>query len=118
MINLNDPLIRFLWVALISFISAFSKTLNDYASTPNTMKKYSFLFFISKVLLSGVCGVLIGALTNFLSTNVYLVTFSCGVGGIIGIRSIRIGIKILFSIKKIPIDVIKSELDETKDKKE
>lgn len=112
------PLLHFLWLVLISFICAFSKRLNDYASHPD--EYHSFLLFISEVLLSGVCGVLIGALTDYLFKNIYLVTFSCGVGGILGTTSLKIAIGLLpiakkaESVTKIDLEEINKELDKDK----
>jgi len=95
------PLLHFLWLVLISFICAFSKRLNDYASHPD--EYHSFLLFISEVLLSGVCGVLIGALTKYFNNNIYLITFFTGAGGILGIEYLKIGIKVFLSLRNIKI---------------
>ena len=112
MINLNNPIIQVLLLILISFMCSFSKELNDYAKHP--YKENAFLMFVSEVILSGVCGVLIGVLTKYMINNIYLIIFFTGVGGIFGIQSLRIGVKILMSLKNINIS--DESIEELEDK--
>lgn len=93
------PILQFLWFILISFVCSFAKNFNDYALY--TRKDKKFVVFISEIILSGICGVLLGALCKYLIDNIYLVSFSCGIGGIFGLKSLQLGGKILLNLKNL-----------------
>ena len=100
-IILDNQIIRILLIFFVSFICAFSKEFNSYAKNP--YKRNSLLIFISQVLLSGVCGMLIGLLATTYTDNIYIIIFISGAAGIIGSGSIRIVIRVLLSLRNINI---------------
>lgn len=108
--NNNIPVLQIFWTILISFFCAFVKELNDYAKTPK--EKHNFLLFVSEILLSGVCGSLIGILTMYFINNVYIITFCSGIGGILGLQLIKLGFKVFLVLKNVDLDKVKiDELD-------
>lgn len=114
--NNNFSLIQIIWVIFFSFFCSFAKKLNEYAKLPKRQR--DFLFFISEMTLSGVSGILIGILSMYFSSNLYLSTFSAGVGGILGIKLVKVAVKALLIIKNV--DISKLDIDEidNDDKKE
>lgn len=108
----NIPIIQLLWIAGISFFGAFAKELNDYAKMPK--EKHNFLLFISEILLSGVCGTLLGIVTKVISSNPYIIMFCSGIGGILGLQLVKFVIRVVLVMKNIDLDKVKfDELDES-----
>lgn len=109
MIVLNElKIFEILWIALVSFTSAFAKELNEYAMLKPNKKNY--LLFVSKVLLSGVCGILIGVLAIYFYDNIYIETVAAGLGGLLGLSAIRSLIKIFLALKKIDMSVLDDDI--------
>lgn len=109
---MNNSILRILWLILISFFCSFAKSLNDYAKLPK--RKQNFLLFVSEVLLSGICGVLTGLLCIYLYTNMYIVLFCGGLGGLLGLKVVKLVFKLFISIQQVNIKDFDLE-DETKD---
>lgn len=109
---MNNSILRILWLILISFFCSFAKSLNDYAKLPK--RKQNFLLFVSEVLLSGICGVLTGLLCVYLYTNMYIVLFCGGLGGLLGLKVVKLVFKLFMSMQQVNIKDFDLE-DETKD---
>lgn len=109
---MNNSILRILWLILISFFCSFAKSLNDYAKLPK--RKQNFLLFVSEVLLSGICGVLTGLLCIYLYTNMYIVLFCGGLGGLLGLKVVKLVFKLFMSMQQVNIKDFDLE-DETKD---
>ncbi len=95
----------------ISFMSAFSISLNNYAKDADTNKHCSPLLYISECLVSGLSGFFISILTMILNKVILICILSAGIGGFIGRKLLIIIIKlglIMFSMKK-NIDISKLE---------
>lgn len=95
----------------MSFMSAFSVSLNNYAKDANNNKQCSPLLYISECLVSGLSGFFISILAMILNRNILICILSAGIGGFIGRKLLIIIIKlglIMFSMKR-NIDVSKLE---------
>lgn len=100
---MNNSILQILWLILISFFCSFAKSLNDYAKLPK--RKQNFLLFVSEVLLSGICGVLTGILCIYLYTNIYVVLFCGGLGGLLGLKVVKVIFKLFLSLQQVDIDL-------------
>lgn len=109
---MNNSILHILWLILISFFCSFAKSLNDYAKLPK--RKQNFLLFVSEVLLSGICGVLTGLLCIYLYTNMYIVLFCGGLGGLLGLKVVKLVFKLFITMQQVDIKDFDLE-DETKD---
>lgn len=111
---MNNSILQFLWLILISFFCSFAKALNNYAKL--SKRKQNFLLFISEVLLSGICGILIGIICMYIFEDVYIIIFCGGLGGLLGVNMVKIMFKILLALKDIDIDLDDIEDDNKKDR--
>lgn len=100
---MNNSILQILWLILISFFCSFAKSLNDYAKLPK--RKQNFLLFVSEVLLSGICGVLTGILCIYLYTNIYVVLFCGGLGGLLGLKVVKVIFKLFLTLQQVDIDL-------------
>lgn len=100
---MNNSILQILWLILISFFCSFAKSLNDYAKLPK--RKQNFLLFVSEVLLSGICGVLTGLLCIYLYTNIYVVLFCGGLGGLLGLKVVKVIFKLFLTLQQVDINL-------------
>lgn len=100
---MNNSILQILWLILISFFCSFAKSLNDYAKLPK--RKQNFLLFVSEVLLSGICGVLTGLLCIYLYANIYVVLFCGGLGGLLGLKVVKVIFKLFLTLQQVDIDL-------------
>lgn len=107
---MNNSILQILWLILISFFCSFAKSLNDYAKLPK--RKQNFLLFVSEVLLSGICGVLTGLLCIYLYANIYVVLFCGGLGGLLGLKVVKVIFKLFLTLQQVDINLD----NDTKDK--
>jgi hypothetical protein len=112
----RDPLMKLLWVTLLSFFSAFAKELNDKAKDPSE----KLIMFLSEIFLNGVCGMIVGAITLSFTDNVYFVSACSAIGGLFGMNAVKIVLKYLLAyisvLKNIKVDDIDIDGDK-EDKK-
>lgn len=109
---MNNSILQILWLTLISFFCSFAKSLNDYAKLPK--RKQNFLLFVSEVLLSGICGVLTGILCIYLYANIYIVLFCGGLGGLLGLKIVKVLFRLFMTIQQVNIEDIDLD-DDIKD---
>lgn len=95
----------------VSFMSAFSIALNNYAIDKNKGKQCIPLLYISECLVSGLSGFFLSILVMIFRQNVLICLFASGIGGLIGRKLLFVVLKlgvVIFSIKK-NIDLSKIE---------
>lgn len=95
----------------ISFMSAFSVELNNYANDKNKNKQSIPLLYISECLVSGLSGFFVSIILIVLKQKILVCILAAGIGGFIGRKLLFALIKvaiIIFSIKK-NVDISKLE---------
>lgn len=102
--NNNIPILQILWITLIAFFCSFSKKLNEYAKTPKD--KQNFMLFVSEILLSGVCGTLLGVLTLNFFKSIYVIAFIAGIGGLLGLQLLKFAFKVFLVVKNVDISKV------------
>lgn len=93
----------------ISFMAAFSISLNNYAKDKTSGKQCFPLLYISECFVSGLSGFFLSMIAMLVSKNFILCMLAAGIGGFVGRRLLFLIVKIaimMFSASK-NIDISK-----------
>lgn len=118
--ELNGLIYEIIIIICISFISAFSISLNNYANDKMKKRKKDLipLLYISETLISGLSGFFLSMISMLITKNIILWFICAGVGGFAGRKLlfvvIRIAIIVFSASKNIDVQKLQDISDNIK----